>query len=225
MLRKMKGLFIALAILPSLFATTALAGFIEETYSYSDQGGVAYDLGHAGELADKTASTQINVDDIGIITNVTVSVTFAHDWVGDLIFMLTGPDSSVDPIILLSRAWVDEENFPDDCCGPGATSGPVTFEFDDAAGHAAEDTYGFTGAYSPTELLENFDGSAMTGDWTLSITDVLVGGDDVEPMIGKLSEGLVYDWSLTIQYEQIPLPSSILLMGLGLLALRVAKRR
>lgn len=212
MLRKIKFLFIALAMLPVLLMTTAFGGVLDATYVYSEQGGTPYGIIDNTTDISQIATSQIDVDNLGIITDVTVSVTLSHDWIGDLVIQLLGPDSLL-PLVLMERpsAQAGYAGGAD----VSVVEAAITFS-DDVIDpdRAANDWDGSDGELKPAELLSAFDGSSMYGDWTLLVSDEFEGW-----------EGTVIDWSLTIQYEQIPLPSSILLMGLGLLAIRIAKRR
>nr|WP_276207535.1 S8 family serine peptidase [Wenzhouxiangella sp. XN201] len=122
------------------------------------------------------------------IVDVNLYLRGDHDWVGDLVFSLTHPDSSTQAIVVDQPGvtnggfgcsaddfdlWLDDEG----------TDGPV----EDQCGGSPPALFGNP---TPNEALSVFDGLASDGTWTLNAADV--AGD---------FSGTLAEWCLEISYE------------------------
>jgi subtilisin-like proprotein convertase family protein len=155
------------------------------------------DNGYNGTLGSM-ASRSVNVGFQGTVTDVNVRTAVTHSYIGDLVFKVRSPASTV--VTLMSRPGLnetaDDGNNPPGQFGDSsnlASSDPVTF--DDSAGKSAEDMgdnlnrfqevcqddgicdfFPAAGAAGGPNLA-GFNGQSAMGDWTLYIGDA--AGDDV----------------------------------------------
>lgn len=159
----------------------------------------------------------------GVISDLNVSLTINHTWVGDFIITLTSPSGTTQTII-------HRPDFPNIPFGDGANfvGGPYTFD-DEASGPFPENTSGDDipfGTYQPTDeigvptLLSVFDGEIADGNWTLSVADV----DSTET--GTLNS---WDLVLTASPSSTATPAQLDLLigktGRGLRGKNVFERR
>jgi hypothetical protein len=86
--------------------------------------------------------------------------------------------------------------------------------FDDGAAALAPTSGNVVGTFLPVDALSAFDGLELSGDWTLSLHDLTFWTDEGLDLV---SWGLVGD--------QVPEPSTALLLAAGLLAVAAAARR
>lgn len=149
------------------------------------------------------------------VNSVTVNVTTAHTWVGDISLILTAPNG--DDCQLMRRPGTSGVgNSGDWLVGAYTfvTSGGLAVP---NVGNMAPGTYNRTNNAASTQLTPPvdpdtysvFDGDDLNGSWTLTARDD-AGGDT----------GALGTWSLDI--TSIPAPGSLALLGLGGL---IASRR
>ena len=146
------------------------------------------------------------------MTSITIEVTIDHPWIGDLGMYLLAPDGTT--ITLLDRPGLPPGVGLGFCCGGGADLESITF--DDAATLAAEDIVSSSNLHpiaSPTDALSIWLGSAVAGDWTLTIADYAQGQlNNVAP-----------SWAIVINepIPPVPVPAALwlLLGGLSFLGL------
>lgn len=157
------------------------------------------DNGFDGTLASMQSDT-IQVATQGVVQSITLDISLEHTWVGDLVFRLTGPESTT--ITLLSRPGLFGFDDGTGCCG---NAGNATFanliNFDDLAGTSAESWNGSGGSFSPNDPLSAFIGGSMLGNWTLYI------GDSESADVGRLNS-----WTLNIEYQAVPTPNTLSLL-------------
>lgn len=107
-------------------------------------------------------SATINVTDQYEITDVNVTITIEHTWVGDLAIVLVAPNNV--PIELVTNSGGSGDNFTQTI-------------FDDEESISINDGAApFTGSYRPLKALVEFDGLSSEGIWTLKVNDGS-GGD------------------------------------------------
>lgn len=143
-----------------------------------------------------------------LVADVNVSLNLTHTYVGDLVIALQSPTGTT--VTLLSRP-----NGGSGVCG----GDDVNVTLDDEAGGANVNQVCQSGAgaqaYSggaillPANPLSAFDGEAVAGTWTLSVTDNFIG-----------DSGTLVGWSLDIVTGQVPgitsAPSMVGLSGTAL---------
>lgn len=180
---------------------------------------------------DGTSSTivaSLGVDEI--ITDVAVTLTIDHTWVGDLKVALTGPGGMVDLMWLTG----DRTDVLNDSFGDSSDLG-ATYTFADggadwwaAAAAIGDSDIIAGGTYAPAtvngaveSMSAAFGGTTVNGLWTLFIVDT------AGPDFGTLSS-----WSLDVTSEPVavvpepvPAPGAALLAVLGFPMIGWAKRR
>ena len=116
------------------------------------------------------AVDSVNFTDVGTVGDVNVFVDITHTWVGDVTMNFASPTGTS---ILLFDGCGNVDN--------------IDALFDDDAGEAPDcaGNPGVSGNTLPNAPLSTFDGEAIAGDWTLTVTDV-AGGDN-----GTLNEWCV----------------------------------
>lgn len=107
-----------------------------------------------------------NVSDTGTLSGLTVSLAAQHTWVGDLIVTLEHEGTTVT---LMDRPGAPAST-------NGCSSNNVDTLFDDAASTPVEgvcdpDPLAIGGTVIPQEALAGFNGTDLSGDWTLNISD------------------------------------------------------
>jgi len=178
------------------------------------------DDGYNGSFGSM-ASDSLSIRDPGLIKDINVTIGMSHTWVGDLVFKLVGPTGQV--VTLMSRpGYAEVADDGSGCCG---NSADFVFAnrigFDDEAAGDAEVLIGnpVSGSYRPNPgaaggpNLSAFDGTNMLGVWTLYIGDG-AGGD----------LGVLDYWSLTIEYNDVPAPGALALLGAAGLISRRRRR-
>ncbi len=154
----------------------------------------------AGSLGHTTST--INVTDAGSITDLNVFVNISHSFVGDLHITLEHAGTSV---VLFdqhggSNDWLRQVTLDDEASTSiDAASAPYDY-----------------GTYQPSgDLLSSFDGLELTGDWTLTVSDLLVYDN------GRLRNWKIFGDATTQVNETAP----IALLCIGLLGLGVTRVR
>ncbi len=139
--------------------------------------------GGTGTFADFTYSriTITNIPASETISDVNVTISLDHTFVGDLIIRLIGPGGTNGPSTILTTNSNNSAN------------GYHNTTFDDqASGPLSSGTDPYTGSFLPQQPLSVFNGTFAPGDWTLEIEDV-TGGD----------QGTFLGWSLEITTGQV----------------------
>ena len=121
----------------------------------------------------------INVPAGGTITDVNVSITALHTWVGDLTWTLNKGATN--------RTLISQPNCSNDNIA-------VTLD-DEAAGGSVQNVCNvappaINGTRTPFQTLGIFDNTSMVGNWTMSVNDGF-GGDS----------GTFQQWCLTISWQ------------------------
>ena len=109
-----------------------------------------------------------------VITDINVTVNITHTWDGDMEIVLASPAGTA-VTVLASRTLGNDDNLYDTVFDDQATAGITS------------GTAPFSGSFIPDNPLSAFDGEAIDGVWTLTITDI-IGGDD----------GVLNNWALSI---------------------------
>jgi len=191
------------------------------------------DAGHPGTVAGKDILLTGITDPV---IDVDVIIRVDHEFVGDLVIQLEGPDGT--KITLANQPGVS--NAPSGAPTFGGASAnlssDVPITFDDSAATSAElmgggglgttdivgsapsspDTYRpSTDTFLPGPMLSEFNGRDPNGTWTLTV------GDAVDVYTGEL-----VSWTLIIETEPvIPEPTVAGVMALGVVGLLSRRRR
>jgi subtilisin-like proprotein convertase family protein len=126
-----------------------------------------------GPDANTVTTSVITMDENVVIDELTVTLNIEHTWNSDLDVKLIGPDGT--EVILFQDVGDSEDNFTN------------TVLNDNASESINDGSAPFTGTFSPSGNLNDFNGLLSEGDWTLSITDD--SNDD---------GGNLIDWSIQI---------------------------
>lgn len=110
----------------------------------------------------------------GSIYDVNVTIDMDHNWVGDLIFTLTGPSGQA--VTLLNQPGLPGSSY-------GCDGKDISVTLDDDAALPVEDQCNndeptIDGTFSPNSPLNVFDSLSSTGVWTLRIDDEYTSDDD-----------------------------------------------
>ena len=112
-----------------------------------------------------TSILNISPSNTDTVNDVNVHITITHTWIRDLRISLIAHPDPLNPDSILEVVLL--ERFPGD-----STTNMTDCIFDD---EAADSIYGgippFTGVYQPLNLLSQFDGLPLAGEWTLKIID------------------------------------------------------
>jgi len=144
-----------------------------------------------------SVTSTLNIPDYGTITDVNLTASMTHPYVGDLGMTLTkvSPGSTVT---VLDRPGVPATTY-------GCSGDNLAMTLDDSAASYAEgicsgSTPTINGTYRPNNPLNTFNGLSSNGQWNLQVTDYYPSSD----------AGTLTSWSLRIcRYPQpSPTPTS-----------------
>jgi subtilisin-like proprotein convertase family protein len=116
-------------------------------------------------IDNRTITSTITVSDLGTLLDVDLQLDITHSFVGDLTAVLTAPNGNGD-------------NFTQ------------TMFDDDATIAIGDGTAPFTGTFRGVDAFASLNGTSMTGDWVLSITDSQ-----------SVDQGTLNGWSLFLAVE------------------------
>ena len=136
-------------------------------------------------------TSSVNASETSAITDMNVSITADHSYIGDLIFTLTHDETGTSVLLL------DQAGYP--ASAYGCDEADMDTTFDDEASSSAENacaTSGpaISGSLRPAGNLGNFDNESLAGNWTLTIDDTLQpdGGSVTEwCLIATIDEGTI----------------------------------
>ncbi|MCL4298874.1 MAG: DUF11 domain-containing protein [Anaerolineae bacterium] len=127
-------------------------------------------------IPDAVADTQpglvtdtLSVAQSGVMTDLNVSITANHDWVGDLSFTLTHLDTG-NSVTLIDRPGTPPGEF-------GCNGDDIAATLDDEAVTPVEDVcnrpgpIAISGVFTPNNPLSLFDGEDIAGTWQLTVSD------------------------------------------------------
>lgn len=126
----------------------------------------------SGSATPGTAATitiDVPANYVGDIVDLDFQLAIDHTYVGDLIVTLTSPGGTI--VTLMDRPLSPTPSGIFGCSGDD-----IDTIIDDEAATALESqcagaTPTISGSHSPTGLLSDFDGEAIAGTWTLTVTD------------------------------------------------------
>jgi uncharacterized repeat protein (TIGR01451 family) len=104
----------------------------------------------------------------GILTDLDLSISATHTWVGDLVFTLTHVDTSTSVTV------VDRPGVPDTTYGCDGDNIDATLDDEAASPVETECAAGIPaieGAFTPNNPLDAFDGEDLSGEWRLAVSD------------------------------------------------------
>ena len=137
---------------------------------YTRTNNVQMDIGPG---ANTVTTSLITMDENVVIDELTVMLNIEHTWNSDLDIKLIGPDGT--EVILFQDVGGSEDNFTN------------TVLSDNASESINDGSAPYSGSYTPSGSLSDFNGLLSEGDWKLSITDDSDG-----------DSGSLIDWSIQI---------------------------
>ncbi|MEO0971489.1 MAG: proprotein convertase P-domain-containing protein [Pseudomonadota bacterium] len=214
------GLATAILILP-------LASFAATTTAFYQTGpGLGLDLPDNNPVGVTSSLEAVSGDTLlgfvpdagGIIEDVEVVISLDHTFIGDLIITLTSPEGTM--ITLLDRPVGD--GFSSDSSN---LQGQSFLYFTDRSIISAEDagagcdTDQIVGVsclsiFAPIDATTAFAGENLLGTWTLGVSDN-----------AALDQGDLNGWYIEIDFQPVPLPASVWLLGAALGGLSFMRRR
>ncbi|MDX1523411.1 MAG: proprotein convertase P-domain-containing protein, partial [Anaerolineae bacterium] len=125
----------------------------------------------------------IAITGTGLITDLNVSISASHTWVGDLHFTLTHEDTGTG-VTLIDRPGTPPGAF-------GCSGDDIEAILDDEASEPVENEcvrpgpVAISGVFTPNESLAAFDGEDLSGLWHLTVADE-----------AAVSQGTLVEWCL-----------------------------
>ncbi len=141
-----------------------------------------------------SVSSILNFSDIGVITNVKLTnLSISHGYVGNLVFQLKSPSGTIVTV-------GDQPGVPGTLTG--CSEEDILASFDDAAASPKEafefmcgNPTAISGNFQPVTPFAVFNGENLSGNWELTINDVV----NLLPIFGN-DNGTLNSWSLEISY-------------------------
>ena len=161
-------------------------GYVVSTtcMTYSNNTVLPVPDGGGNNVAGTVVSKTINVPTpSSTISDVNVTLGFAHSYIEDLVIAINHPDAT--QVLLWNRNC---DNTP----------GSLEYVFDDAAATTVPTTgcTATSGTWKPNGLLSNFNGKNNDGTWTLLAVDYFIG-----------DTGTIGNWSIEICTQTVTLNS------------------
>lgn len=128
-----------------------------------------------------TTTSQITVGTLGTVTNVEVTLSLTHSFVGDLTAYLRSPSGRI--VELFTNVGSQYNNFTNLTLSDIAVRSVSTLAFDDLP---------YTGAYQPEGQLSDFAGEDSAGIWTLILSDTTLA-----------DQGTLTSWSLSFTSSEL----------------------
>lgn len=134
---------------------------------------------------NEVVSDSIQIEDEGFVTNLEVMLDISHEWVGDLVVELEHAESgNLITLVEVPRSGLDNVVL--------TLSDAAELDIQNDVIRGVSDDEAFPeDSYTPFEPLRFAYGTALAGEWTLTVTDVFPRLDD-----GKLNS-----WSMKVTYQ------------------------
>jgi subtilisin-like proprotein convertase family protein len=163
--------------------------------------------GQANVDTNPATNVLLNANVFGSITDLNIFVHITGGHMEDYQLFLTSPSGTT----VQFRADFSGTNFPFVHIGP-----PLQATFDDESlnPHTAQ-TAGAVGIFLPYQSLSLFDGEELFGSWQLSILDAFIPNEG----------NTLVAWQISGEAAPIPEPTTLALLGAGLVAVRTRLRR